>query len=320
MAASRCSALLATLVVIGFARPLAAEPASRALNWLVLEGACDASAADVARRVDAMLIGSRPPDARAWMNIEALAEGYRVTLRASRGAADLGVKRLLAPSCDDVVDAAVLVLSLALTELAAEVAPTVTTPTEPEPELAFAGPAVAVERDEAPRAAEEISHGHGRRLGMLVGVDTGTLEVPTAYVGAAVAVPVAAWELLGALRYGLPSEHESVETTTSEQVRRDFGALELSLCRGLGAVWRFSLCAGGEFGVVRVQQNRREGELEIDNDEDRARVAGVASARLGRRTGMFAPELEFTAAAAPFGPDVAPVLSLRLGAGVAVQF
>lgn len=314
MAAPHRFGLLATLAVLGFAPPLRAEPAS----WLVLEGACETSAADMALRLDPELIGSRA--ARARVTISALAEGYRVTLRASRGETDLGVKRLVAPTCDDAVDAAVLVLSLALTEVAAEVGPSGTTPDEPQLGFAFSSPAVAVEADEAPRAPDAVSKGHGRRLGMLFGVDTGTLAVPTAYVGAALTVPVAAWELWGAVRYGLPSEHESIEATTSEQTRRDFGALELSLCRGVGAAWRFSLCAGGEFGVVRIERTRREGELAIDTDEDRPRVAGVASVRFGRRTGVFVPELELSAAAAPIGPGATPTLGLRLGGGVALQF
>jgi hypothetical protein len=227
---------------------------------------------------------------------------------------------LVAPTCDDAVDAAVLVLSLALTEVAADPGSSGTTPDEPRLEFAFTSPAVAVERDEAPRAPEAISKGQARRFAMLFGVDTGTLVAPTGYVGAALAVPVAAWELWGALRYGLPSEHESIEGTTSEQTRRDFGGLELSLCRGVGAAWRFSLCVGGEFGVVRIERTRREGDVGVDTDEDRARVAGVASARLGRRTGMFVPELEFSAATAPFGPGATPTPSLRLGGGVSVQF
>lgn len=313
-------AAIATLVAfttLGVASPLSAEPAS----WLVLEGACPVTAAELSRRVEGELIGSRPVGARARVSIEPVAAGYSVTLRATRAGRDLGAKQLVLPSCDEAVDAAALVLAIALAEPTSEPAPA-TPPAEPPPDFSLLAPASAPERDAPPAvsAADERAPRERSRLGMLFGVETGTFPHPTPYLGASFALPLGAWEAWTGLRYGLPVEEEFVDTTTSERVRQDFGAFGLALCRGVGVAWRFSACAGGEFGVVRVDHSRREGDIEVDTDDQRARVAAVGTARISGLAGRVRPELEFSAAAASIGPGAAPTLSLRLGAGVGVQF
>lgn len=315
--------MLSALACFGFAPRVMAEPG----HWLAIEGACPVSAEEVARRVDAELIGSRPAGARARLSIEAVAPGYQVTLSAVRSGRELGGKHLVAPTCDEAVDAAVLVLAIALTEaesevVVEEVSPVASEPTPPSrsPELALVVPPRAPQRDEPAPAEDESASSHVRRAGMLFGVETGIAPRPTAYLGASFALPLGAWELWSALRYGLPTEEASVETGSSEQIRRDYGAVGLSLCRGVGAAWRFSVCAGGEFGVIRVNHARQEDGAEIDTDEDRARVAGVGTARFTGRVGRVRPELDFSAAVAPWGPAAAPIVGLRLGAGLAVQF
>jgi len=316
----RCAvpATLLACAVFGCVKPLVAEPAS----WLVLEGVCPVHAADVASRVDRQLIGARPANTRARVGIEATDAGYRVSVRAERAGKELGLKHLVAATCDEGVEAAVLVLAIALTEPERGLEPALTAPSEPPRELVFVEPAPppSLEHDRAAAAADETAAARGRRLGMLVGVETGTVPGAAPYLGVSFALPVEAWELWSALRYGLPTEEAAVETASSEQTQRDFGALELSVCRGIGVAWRLSLCAGGEFGVVRMKHTRRDAEVETDTNEDRARVAAVGTTRLAGRAGMLRPELQFSAAAASLGPGAAPSLSLRLGAGVAVHF
>lgn len=313
--------MLPALACFASVPSVVAEPS----HWLMIEGACSVGAGEVARRVDAELIGSRPADARAHLSIEAVAAGYQVTLSAARFGTDLGDKHLVAPSCDEAVDAAVLVLAIALTE------PELEPPAEAEevhpaaseaapPELAFAAPSRTPQRDAPLATQDESAPGHARRAGLLFGVETGIAPQPTAYLGASFALPIDTWELWSGVRYGLPTEEESVETDSSEQVRRDSGAIGLSLCRGVGAAWRFSLCAGGEFGVIRVDRARREGGAEVDTDEDRVRVAGVGTARLSGHVAGVRPELDFSASVAPWGAETTPDLGFRLGAGVAVQF
>lgn len=325
--------MLPALACFAFAPPIVAEPA----NWLVIEGPCPASAAEVARRVDAELIGSRPTGARARVSIDAVTAGYGVTLQAARAGKDLGGKHLVAPSCDEAVDAAVLVLAIALTEPEPEVSEVLEVlevpevPVEegrtassearsPSSELAFVVPSGTPQHDEPVSTEDESAASHGPRAGVLFGIETGIAPQPTPYLGASFALPFDSWELWSAVRYGLPTEEASVEASTSEELRRDFGAIGLSLCRGVGAAWRFSLCAGGEFGVRRVDHTRRDDSVEVDSHEDRARLAAVGAARFSGRVGSVRPELDFSAAAASWGPGAPPELSLRLGAGVAVQF
>ncbi|HEY6727156.1 MAG TPA: hypothetical protein VI197_24145 [Polyangiaceae bacterium] len=325
MTVSGRSVLVATplaLAYFAFAERVVAEPA----HWLVVDGACAVSADEVARRVDTELIGSRPAGLRAQVNIEAADAGYRVRLSAARASRKLGDKQLVAPSCDEAVDAAVLVLAIALTEPepeapAVELRPAASEPPpSPPPDLVFVAPQRTVPRDAPELAQDESAPSHGRRAGVLFGVETGIAPRPTPYVGASFALPIEAWELWSALRYGLPSEEASVDADSSEEVRREFGAIGLSLCRGLGAAWRFSLCAGGEFGVTRVHRTFREGGAEIDTDEGRVRLAGVGTARFTRQVGGFRPELDFSAAVAPWTTGAAPNAGFRLGAGLALQF
>lgn len=324
----RCAVLAAPLALATFGAVARAE--AGAASWLVIEGACSATPSELARQVDQQLIGARPAAVSARVTIATSSAGYRVTLHATRARRSLGVKQLVAPSCGEALDAAVLVLAIALTEpepvrsapqeeIGHAPARAMTSNESPLP-FTFAAPRTTPERDVPARAEDEDATGPGRRLGMLFGIETGTLPRPTAYVGASFALPVGAWEMRSGLRYGLPTEEESVETSSSERERRDFAALGLSLCRGVGVAWRLSLCGGGEFGVVRVDRTRRDGGVEFDSNEDQVRVAGVATTRLTGRTGPIRPELEFSAAAASLGPGAPATLSLRLAAGVAMQF
>lgn len=310
---------LSLALCLGLLRPALAE----SLDWLVFEGACPVNADDLARRVDRELIGSRSVDARARIHIEAISTGYRVTLQAARAGRKLGGKQLVAPTCGEAVDAAVLVLAIALTEPEPDAPPEAVretpTPAVSPSSIALVAPS-SPPRDATLPAAEENGSSDDRRADVLFGVETGIAPEPAPYLGAGFALPLDVWELWGGLRYGLPAEEESVETTRSERLRRDFGAIGLSMCRGAGAQWRLSLCAGGEFGVARVDRARRDGDLELETDDDRVWLAGVGTFRLAGRVGRVRPQLEFSAAAASWGPGAALHPRLRLGAGIGVQF
>lgn len=321
----RRNVLMATPLALacgGFAARVSAEPA----HWLSVEGACSVSAREVSRRVDTELIGVRRAGVRAHLQIEAVAPGYRVELRAARSGEELGDKQLVVPNCDEALDAAVLVLAIALTEPAA--GPPGSDPVEPSgsssasssSSLEFLAPPSALPRDEPVLTQNDRAIGPTRRVGALVGIETGIAPLPAAYLGASFASAFDAWELWSALRYGLPTEEESVETGNSERIRRDFGALGLSLCRGAGAAWRLSLCAGGELGWIRVDRAQREGGDQVETDENRVRLAGVGTARLTGLVAGVRPELDISAAMEPWGPDGAVNLGFRLGGGVALQF
>ncbi|HEY3496320.1 MAG TPA: hypothetical protein VGK73_16585, partial [Polyangiaceae bacterium] len=159
-------------------------------------------------------------------------------------------------------------------------------------------------------------------LGVVVlgGIDVNTLPNATPYVGGAVALLALPVELRAAFRYGLRREDENQETELSERTRAEFAALELSACRGLGTELRFSLCAGGEFGVVHRTYVRREGGDSVDVDESTPRFAGVVTGRVEHSVGALRLELDLAGSAVALGPEGAPRASLRLGAGAGTQF
>jgi hypothetical protein len=124
------------------------------------------------------------------------------------------------------------------------------------------------------------------------------------------------------LRYGLLTEDERVETGFSESVRRDFGAIGLSVCYGLGANFRFSACGGGELGVLRVGRRIEvDGALTGNQDELSPRMSGVLGALFSVRRGRLRPELELSGAVLALGrrQGASPV-ALRAAAGASLVF
>jgi hypothetical protein len=226
------------------------------------------------------------------------------------------------PSCDEAIDAAVLVLAVALAEATA-------VPPEPNgraaevraPENAFTlptAPRLANERA-APSSGPSKKHPRAAVVA-LGGVDVNTLPQATAYLGGAVALLSLPMELRAAFRYGLGREEENQETNASERTRAEFGALELSACHGFDSDRDLSLCAGGELGVVHLERVRSEGEESVDVDESEPRVAGVLTGRLAQSVGPVRLELELGGSLVAVGPDGARRASLRLGAGAGTRF
>ncbi|HEY3496314.1 MAG TPA: hypothetical protein VGK73_16555, partial [Polyangiaceae bacterium] len=102
---------LAAATSLTFAGTAGAEEA-----WLAASGSCSASATEVGRRVDAALAGSRSKSARAVISTAESENGVHVTVDLWLGRNDAGSKSLLVPSCEEAIDAAVLVLAVALGE------------------------------------------------------------------------------------------------------------------------------------------------------------------------------------------------------------
>jgi len=311
-------------------------------QWIAVEGTCRASAAELERRVDAGIGATRADRVRgdglrARVRVEEREIGVHLTVDVERDGRPLGTKILTAPQCDEAVDAAVVVLTLALTAPA----PAATTPSAPaapsgpaaaslrpkpaaeaatsEPPHTEASPPPDVSRDPGARDTRTSAQ-PSTRVALLGGIDAGTLPGVTPYVGAAVTVPISVVELRAAVRYGLRREDESVDGAISDRTRRDFGAVELGLCRGTGSALRFSLCAGGEVDAVRVERERTEGDLTVDTDTVAPRVAGVLGGWIAHAVGPIQPELEIAGSAVALGPRGAPRTGFRVGGGLAARF
>jgi predicted PhzF superfamily epimerase YddE/YHI9 len=147
------------------------------------------------------------------------------------------------------------------------------------------------------------------------------LPSPTLVVSGGFARSFSALEVRGLARYGLPIVEETTETGYSESVRRDFGALELRACYGIGADVRLSACAGGELGAVRISRRVAENGIDVDEDGVTPRLSGVLSALLRHQGGVVEPELEVSGSAlAAGGQEAASRVALRVSAGAAVEF
>jgi hypothetical protein len=173
--------------------------------------------------------------------------------------------------------------------------------------------------DRAPTSAQPAEH--ALRIALATGADSGTLSASTLYVAGAVARSLAAFELRGVVRYGLPTIDEDAEGGARQSERSDFGALELRGCYGVGSQLRLSGCTGTELGAVRRSRRWQSAERSEQESALRTRFSGVLTAAVAHRAGLIQPELEFAGAAVALGREPqASWLVLRMSLGAALAF
>jgi hypothetical protein len=305
--------------------------------------ACKTAALELDARLERALGARSPADVDASVAIEHDRAGYRVVIGTS-GAAGNAEKVLLAPSCDEAVEAAVVVLALAFTvrdEAENERALDDALRSEPpraEPARSFpraeARPARSSPFRGTPTAREgfDAEPGEGpqnrrtslasARLSLATGGDTGTLPSPTLLASAGISRSFSFVEVEGHVRYGFPVSDERVETGSTESLRYDFAAADVRACYGAGEAFRVSACAGGEFAAVRVRhQLEAENGIDIDEDSVTPRLSAELGALFSRRGGVVEPEVELSGVAVALGrAKGASVLALRATLGAAVTF
>ncbi|HEX6276744.1 MAG TPA: hypothetical protein VFZ53_27060 [Polyangiaceae bacterium] len=294
--------------------------------------ACRAAASELESRVERALDGAHATELEATVTIEPNAAGYRAVVATRHGPRHAGTTAISAPTCEEAVDAAIEVLSLALREDRPEGA-AAPRPPEPGPPVVAAAagfepsipvmvrPSKRVDRGEPRRAEPSGASAASTRVSLATGAELGTLPDPTLIVSGAVARSLSLVDVRAVLRYGLPTVHETVETGFTESVRREFAALELRACRGTGATVRVSLCAGGEVGFVRATHRLDTGAQDSDETTTAPRVAGTLAAQFSHAGGLIEPELELAGAAVAYGGDpAASWLAVRVTAGAAVAF
>lgn len=318
-------------VLVGISMLLLCAPASAGpLRIERVTPACVVAARELGPRIEAVVAGALQSQVEASVAIDAWGAGYRVTIGLRDTVHERGATTLETPTCEEAVDAAVVVLALAYGETrspeATQPAPSLPMPerssTEPEPrtpsDTLFTPPAPRAVRDHVPVNGTERQ----TRLTLTTGVDRGTLPGPTLTLAGAVARSFGGFELAAVARYGLPVAEELVETGFSESQRHDFGGLELRACRGLGRPVRVSACAGTEIGAVRARRSQRvEDGSELDVDHISPRVSGTLTALVARRGGFIEPGLELAGAAVAVGrAGGAPWLAVRVAAGAAIAF
>lgn len=313
----------------------ALSPLANAETNARIETAVTPLCEEPARHLEQRITDALGESSSRWLEVSvAIARdgaGYRVTLVVRDQTSVPREKVILAPSCDEAVDAAVVVLALATSEAADEessVSSGFTSPGIPPEQVIAAEPAppravvMRAPKDEgAKRVASSSSSSASSRASLSTGLDAGTLPSSTLVVAAGFARSFSALEVRGVARYGLPLVEETTETGFSESVRRDFGALELRACYGVGGEVRLLACSGGELGALRVTHRVEEGGTDVDEDEVTPRLSGVFSALVRHQGGVVQPELEVSGSAVAVGrQESASLVALRVSAGAAVEF
>jgi hypothetical protein len=291
---------------------------------------CGTPASELEPRVERALDGARAPERYATVSIEPTATGFRAVVTTRDRASGAGTTAIAAPTCDEVVDAAVEVLSFALREEPAGSSPPPLEPAGPPEDAPGSSPeapfvdvrrSTRVDRGERRPAKSAVEAGPRTRVSVAAGPDFGTLPDPTLIVSGRFSRSLPVLEVQAVARYGLPTVHETVETDFTESVRRDFATLELRACRGAGATVRVSACAGGEVGVARATHELDTGGRSRDEKTTTPRVAGTFAAQFSHPGGRIEPELELAGAAVAAGRDSeAPWLAVRITAGAALAF
>ena len=323
--------LAASVFVATTALASSANGATKARIETKVTPVCELAARDLEERLTEALGDMTARALDVSVTIEREDSGYRVTLVTRDEFAASLEKVILAPSCEEALDAAVVVLALAASETADEEAAlrSVSTPpaiapprardAEPTP---VRGVGTRVPIDEgAARIESSPESSASSRASLSTGIDVGTLPSPTLVVSGGFARSFSAVEVSALARYGLPSVNETTETGFHESVRRDFGAVEIHACYGVGARVRWGACTGGELGAVRVTRRVEEGGTDVDEDAVSPRLSGVLAAFVRHQGGTVQPELEVSGSAVAVGrQESASLIALRVSAGAAVEF
>jgi hypothetical protein len=315
--------LFAFLLVSTLPRTVVAQPGPRIETHVA--SACATSARELEPRLEKAL-GHRARSLVASVSIDGEGAAYRVTIATGDASSSAETTVLVAPTCEEAVDATVEVLALAFSaesqtpEAPARAAPAVEEEDAPLVEqMAPARPRVddgAASTKGGSSANEPVT-----RAAFTMGADVGTLPQPTATLGVGVSRSLSELELAALVRYGLPVVEETVETGLVETDRRDFGALELRACYGAGTAIHVAACAGAEVFAVRVTRSSKTDDVDVDEDVLSPGLAGTLVAHLSHRAGIVEPEVEIGGAALALGRDEsAPRLALRVAAGASIEF
>jgi hypothetical protein len=321
-------AVLASLATAAFVGHAQAQP-----RLDVTASTCKAGAIELEHRL-ASVVDAQRSALGASVTFDDVGDGVRVSVATSENFAARGETVLVVPTCDEAIDAAVVVLSLAFSaELDSDAAnsggetkrhqrPHAESQAAPEPNVELRFAAQASRRDAWPTEGDRALPAGSAQLTLGGGVDAGTLPTPAVFVALGLGYSWSRIEVRSSLRYGLLTQDERVETGFRESVQRDFGAMGASVCYGVGANFRFSACTGGELGVVRVEREIEvDGAARRDQHELSPRLSGVFGGILSARHGRLRPELELSGSVLALGRrEGASLVALRAAAGAAVDF
>lgn len=279
-------------------------------DWLsVTESAsCDVDATALADEIRGRMVGAVGGDVDVTVAFRDAEQGFESHMRLQQNGETLGARTLLAPTCEQSIEATAAIVALALSQHS---------PAEPSPNE----DAVAALRDDvrvssrptaprrepqgvSPRAPNEspteenaVSPTGGSvsnlRLLASAGLDVGTLAESTAVVGGGLVFGVGRGELRGTAWYGAPSERAESSSSSFETTRHDFALAQLEYCRSPDPGRWLAVCGGVVGGFWRLSRTA------ASNDE--------APQRQTRTGWTWGPELgaAFIYRDAPWQPQLA---------------
>jgi hypothetical protein len=278
--------------------------------WLKVSGSprCPSDAAAIAARVEQEIAGERDPALQVEIELQDAGRDTAVQIRLLHGRESTS-KRLRAPACDEALEAAASVVALALSSTLDAIGESATAQASKEsalagrevsePEVARGVAEPALDRSITPAPAPRSTQAwqvHGA-----AGLDVGTLDEPTAIVGAGASATFGAAELRATGWYGLPSMREEASSSSSsssafEHRRAEFAALGAEYCRGIDGERWLRACAGLEGRVAWLARQTLDPEGER---QERTRVLPALGASAGAafsyRSLGFRPELVISA-------------------------
>jgi hypothetical protein len=301
--------------------------------WLSVRGrgTCTSSAELLGSRIASARIGRPAPGLRAEVQLDGGA-AVSATVRLLAGSRRIGSKRLVAQSCEELRDAVVAVLALALSSEQGELHPAVedvpvaTQPKQPTSCCSSGAPAASEPPSLGGVADSALASARtpllrATRLSLAVGVDMGSLAESTAVLRVAVAARLRSGELRVAAWYGLPFVREQA-TDHFESVRADFAALGLDYCHGIDAERWLSACAGLELGLRRTSELRQAPDRErFERERVELEAGAVLGLALAYRAAWLQPQLDLSVQRPLVGglAGAAP-LGLRATFGAALPF
>jgi hypothetical protein len=235
----------------------------------------------------------------------------------------LGRRSLEAASCQDLANAAALIIALMIDPDAVAAHATPPQPVAAPPQPTDEAPATAPAPDRKPRAVEFL-------VGIHAAGSDGTLPSIDVGVGGGIGLQGRRWRVELRGTYGLRRDQKAMAVSPAGAYGQfNFVAAAFAACINLGPqAFAFGPCADAEFGVISAKGVGVSQSLPADTLWSALGAGGYAAISLGRHLGLplhvdvLAPlrRSEFVFKNEPNRVFQAPAVGVRVSAGIELRF
>jgi hypothetical protein len=235
----------------------------------------------------------------------------------------LGRRSLEAASCQDLANAAALIIALMIDPDAVAAHATPPQPVDAPPQPTDEAPATAPAPDRKPRAVEFL-------VGVHAAGSDGTLPSIDVGVGGGIGLQGRRWRVELRGTYGLRRDQKAMAVSPAGAYGQfNFVAAAFAACINLGPqAFAFGPCADAEFGVISAKGVGVSQSLPADTLWSALGAGGYAAISLGRHLGLplhvdvLAPlrRSEFVFKNEPNRVFQAPAVGVRVSAGIELRF